>query len=152
MCVKNSLCPVLLLPQMARRRSCVVVALLVGIVVIILLNGLVIFPWTSLRHSVAEDAIEGQEQLIERLTEELLTVREVSQQLVAGAVSPFDRKVRDALIGGHKDVLKLLNSPEFSTEIGKRAKEKDAQQSFAAISTKPGPAGRHRRLHCFAAI
>lgn len=119
---------------MANGISFAVPALLLGIVALTLLNVLYFFPWASVNHSATSDSIDRHERLITDIAEELGSLREVQEDLRSGLLSPFDRRVREALKGSRRDVQDFLNSPIFSEEAGKQSKPDTApygMQHFA---------------------
>lgn len=106
---------------MAKKSSLLIPLLLLGILAIIALNWLIFFPWASMNHSATSDSIDRHEKLIADIAAELNDIRGVSARLQSGQLSPFDRRVREALKGGSQEVQDYLNSPLFSEEAGKRA-------------------------------
>ena len=124
---------------MAKKSALLIPLLLLGILAIILLNWLIFFPWASMNHSATSDSIDRHEKLISDITDELNDIRRVSAQLQSGRLSPFDRRVREALKGGSQEVQDYLNSPLFSEEAGKRA---------VALPSHSPPSGMHATDSC----
>lgn len=106
---------------MAKSTSFIATLLLWGIVVIVLLNCILFFPWASVTHSATSDSIDRHEKLIASITDELNAVRTVTKELRAGNIGPFDKKVREALKGGSEEVQDYLNSPVFSEDAARRS-------------------------------